>query len=450
MVKLCEFLITFNKKGIYINNKPLFTVIIPTKDRAEYLTHTLNTCVMQEYENFEIIVSDDGSSDNTRNIVEKFSNSDSRVRYISPGNNVGMKENFEYALNQVRPGYVMALGGDDGLLPDGISGMWKVLSATNQKLLAWATPLFIYPNTRAKSGQLVLNARLLKFRKDHMILDSKIYLKRQAENLNYVFDAMAPMIYVKGVAHTDLINRVKSRSSDGKFYACSTPDGYSGIVLAGEVDTYAFSHQPFSIHGGTPKSQGVAYLGGDKNKNKQAGEFFNHAKNIALHKKLASQPYSPLISLMTADFLFTAKDLPGWSGEFPDIDIKNLLKKGISELSHGHWSDDRLERELDILYAIAKYHQLEHYFLATLKDKKRESWSQLEGDAISHKRIYLDSAKYEIKNIVDAAYVAHYTHQIFSEFSLLNFFKMFYLSVKHKICLMRKKEHLIRYLKLKK
>ena len=48
---------------------PRFTVIIPQKDRAEYLIHTLRTCMIQDYPNFEIIVGDDCSEDNT---VQRF------------------------------------------------------------------------------------------------------------------------------------------------------------------------------------------------------------------------------------------------------------------------------------------------------------------------------------------------------------------------------------------
>jgi len=66
-------------------SNPLFTVIIPTKDRAPYLYHTLRTCAMQEYENLEIIVSDDGSTDDTRAIVDEAARKDSRIRYVTPG-----------------------------------------------------------------------------------------------------------------------------------------------------------------------------------------------------------------------------------------------------------------------------------------------------------------------------------------------------------------------------
>ena len=95
------------------DSSPRFTVIIPTKDRAPYLNQTLRTCRMQEYENLEVIVSDDGSTDNTREVVLEAARIDPRIRYVSPGAGAGMRDNFEFALDCVKPGYVIALGGDD-------------------------------------------------------------------------------------------------------------------------------------------------------------------------------------------------------------------------------------------------------------------------------------------------------------------------------------------------
>ena len=109
-----------------MESKPVVTVIIPAKNRAPYLYHTLRTCMLQEYERLEVIVSDDGSTDGTREIVEAAQTRDPRIRYVSPGGSVGMRENFEFALRQIQPGYVMALGADDGLLPHGIEGIPQV------------------------------------------------------------------------------------------------------------------------------------------------------------------------------------------------------------------------------------------------------------------------------------------------------------------------------------
>lgn len=59
---------------------PKFTVIIPQKNRAEYIKHTLKTCMIQEYPNFEIIVSDDCSDDNSVEVIEDLMKKDDRIR----------------------------------------------------------------------------------------------------------------------------------------------------------------------------------------------------------------------------------------------------------------------------------------------------------------------------------------------------------------------------------
>ena len=82
-----------------------FTVVIPTRERCDTLEHTLRTCVMQEYTNLEIIVSDNYSQDHTREVVEYFK--DSRIRYINTGKRISMSDNYEFALSHVKPnGYI--------------------------------------------------------------------------------------------------------------------------------------------------------------------------------------------------------------------------------------------------------------------------------------------------------------------------------------------------------
>jgi glycosyltransferase involved in cell wall biosynthesis len=394
--------------------EPLFTVVIPAKDRADYLYHTLRTCALQDYENLEVIVSDDGSTDHTRSVVESASKADPRIRYVSPGTGVGMRENFEFALRQVRPGYVIALGADDGLLPHAIQGMLQVMRSTGQELLAWPTPIFSYAGARSPTSQLML------YRRDKVrVIEAQHFLANQVEHLNYLGDIESPMFYVKGVASTELIDRVKGRSSDGRFYCCPTPDGYSGIVLAGEVSTYAFSGKPFSIYGVSPSSQGMSYLAGDEQARKRSEAFFQNVADAPMHASLASQPYSPLISLMTADYLLTAATLPGWPGKFPSINYKRLLQKAVGELGHGLFSENRLARELNILHGIAALHGLGDFFNETLgRTRRYAKKDHFAGNGLGPGQFYLDSDMYGLHNIFDAAYFAYCAHEFLPKVSL--------------------------------
>jgi len=391
--------------------EPFFSVIIPTKNRGPYLQHTLRTCSMQNYERLEVIVSDDGSTDRTREIVESAARADPRIRYVSQGTGVGMRDNFELALQQARPGFVIALGGDDGLLPDGIQGMRDVLLSTGTELLAWPAPSYSYPGVTSANGQLAIYRR-----RDTKVINSREFLSAQARHLHYLGDIESPMFYVKGVASTRLIEQVRSRSKQGRFYSCPTPDGYSGIVLAGEVERYAFSGKPFSIFGQAPTSQGLAYLSNDPKAKHVSADFFKSVAATPMHRELAGQPYSPLITLMTVDYLLTCKDLPGWPGRFPEIDYRQVLLKSVGELTHGLYGEDRICRELAILEQIAAMHGLSDFFARKVRHSRRHrKRPHFEGYGINSTSFFLDGKAYNLSNVFDAAYAANNIYKAYSD-----------------------------------
>jgi len=417
-----------------INKNPRFTVIIPNKNRAEYLCHTLRTCMMQDYEPFEVIVSDDGSTDNAREVAEEASRRDSRIRVLSPDVGVGMLNNFEFALSQVKPGFVIALGGDDGLLPNGIKGMRDVLIDTGMDMLAWPASVYLYPNVRESNGQLsIYHSKGIK------IINSYEFLSRQVKNLYYVTDIESPMFYIKGVVSTTLIDRVRKRSVDGHFYSCPTPDGYSGIVLAGEVSHYAYSGEPFSIYGVSPDSHGLGYISSDEKGKKDSETFYKNVVSRPMHQELASQPYSPLITLMTVDYLLTARDLPGWPGKFPPIDYKNVLLKGIKELAHGLYGDNRICRELKILNQIAEKHGLGEFFRKKVRRSKRfRKRTYFVGSGINKNAIFLDGSLYKLHNIVDAAYAAQSLYKAYCDLNPSSLLKIIMRSLTYKLRAIRK------------
>ena len=408
--------------------QPRFTVIIPTKDRAEYLRHTLRTCALQDYEPFDVVVSDDGSTDHTRQVVEDAAALDPRIRYTSTGSPLGMRENFERALSQVKPGFVIALGGDDGLMPSGIRGMLEALRDTGATLLTWPAPIYTYPHVNSTHGQLNVSRHT-----GLRMIESRRFLRRQARTLHYLGDVECPMFYVKGVVATSLIERVRRRSPDGRFYLSTTPDGYSGIVLAGEVNSYAFSGRPYSIYGASTGSQGLAYLSNDERAKSISEQFFGATSSRAMHRELASQPYSPLITLMTADFLLTARDLPGWGGTFPPIDYRHLLRNGIQELASGLFGDERILRELKILNQIALQHGLGAFFRTEVERTPRQNARrQFAGTGVNANAMLLDASAFGVHNIFDAAYAAQVVYQAYLELAPASLFRTLLRSVRYR------------------
>ena len=70
------------------------TILIPTKDRKEFLFDTLKSCLNQDYQNFEVIVLDDSSSDGSIQMIENLMQSNSKLRLAKNTKNVGMMDNF--------------------------------------------------------------------------------------------------------------------------------------------------------------------------------------------------------------------------------------------------------------------------------------------------------------------------------------------------------------------
>jgi hypothetical protein len=158
-----------------------------------------------------------------------------------------------------------------------------------------------------------------------------------------------------------------------------------------------------------------------------------------MHKDLASQPYSPLITLMTADYLLTCKDLIGWPGDFQKIDFKKVIKNSIKELADGIYGEDRVARELDIVWNISKLHGLEAFFLKAInKTKRNVIREQYSGNGISLNAYFFDAKSLGINNIVDAAYSAKNIYKLYSMFNFYSVFSAILNSVLFRLRIIKK------------
>ena len=88
-------LVFYGPKDTYLQkvreNKPLITVIIPTHNRAQMLCKCVDSVLKQDYENVEILVIDDFSTDNTQEVIADRYKEEHRVRYIRNDKNLGMR-----------------------------------------------------------------------------------------------------------------------------------------------------------------------------------------------------------------------------------------------------------------------------------------------------------------------------------------------------------------------
>jgi len=93
------------------------TIVIPTYNRAEMLLCAIRSIQQQTYANWDLLVVDNASSDNTALIVDEAMRNDSRIRYYRHPENIGMLPNWEFALSKVDSSFFCLLCDDDYVLP---------------------------------------------------------------------------------------------------------------------------------------------------------------------------------------------------------------------------------------------------------------------------------------------------------------------------------------------
>ena len=92
----------------------LFSVIIPLYNKQDYITRTINSVLNQTYQNFEIIVVDDGSTDKSLSVVKTIK--DKRIKVFSQ-KNLGVSNARNKGIKQSKGNYIAFLDADDEFLP---------------------------------------------------------------------------------------------------------------------------------------------------------------------------------------------------------------------------------------------------------------------------------------------------------------------------------------------
>lgn len=238
--------------------KNYFNIIIPTRERSETLFSTIKTCINQDYENLNIIISDNDSKDNTKEVVLSFN--DKRIQYFNTGERLSMVQNFEHAISKVKHGYVASIGDDDALVFDAIVRANEILNLTGCKAISNDPAVYSWPSIDNKSGGL------LKFsnRSDVEIRDSKFFLEKVLfGNLPY---HQVPILYY-GFIENQIIKSIKSKH--GRIFTTNQVDISSAIIFSQYIENYAFTFEPLFIAGISNRSNGGSFFNSSSGNNEK-------------------------------------------------------------------------------------------------------------------------------------------------------------------------------------
>jgi glycosyltransferase involved in cell wall biosynthesis len=132
---------------------PRISVLIPTYNYARYLPEAIESVLAQRQADFEILISDDASADDSARVIRHYAARDARIRPAIHSTNLGMVANWNWCLSQARGEYVKFLFGDDLLAIDtALAGLAALLDAQPSAALAASARLLVDENTQVCGG----------------------------------------------------------------------------------------------------------------------------------------------------------------------------------------------------------------------------------------------------------------------------------------------------------
>lgn len=367
-----------------------FTVIIPTRERADTLRWSLETCTAQDYGNFEIIVSDNFSQDETRQIVE--SNGDSRIRYINTGRRVSMTGNYEFALRHATGDYVCVIGDDDGLMPTALDRLNRMLSGGEIDAVTWKKPFYFWNQWHQVERRNTLHLELKTESEEFDASEMLHKLFTFSPEHSFHFSELASLYH--GFVKTEIINRL--RSADGRFFYSSAPDVYASLAVTSAIKKFRRSAQPLTMHGISQHSTGFP-----SNDTKSMRTFLSE-EDIAPHPKIKLAPNSA--SICAAECLLKVQEHVAEANRF-EFDIKKLVETAMKEAVY--LSPEVYASIVDSVRYIGKTYDIKDYVDKTTAENPNVKRTNLEFFGYdffrNHLILKLDDAK--VKNVYDATVV---------------------------------------------
>jgi glycosyltransferase involved in cell wall biosynthesis len=126
---------------------PVVSIIIPTYNRAALLANAIQSVRLQTYSDFELIIVDDASTDNTREVAKDFH--DSRIQYLPLVHNRGVSTARNAGLKECRGKYIAFLDSDDEWVPEKLAKQIQVFETSDEKVGA------IYSSINIIDGQAI-------------------------------------------------------------------------------------------------------------------------------------------------------------------------------------------------------------------------------------------------------------------------------------------------------
>lgn len=201
------------------NSDSLVSIILPTYNRAEYLPRALNSILNQTYKNWEILIIDDGSEDETLNLVKNYINNDVNIKYYFHENR-GAAYSMNVGMINSKGNFITFLGSDDEYLPNHLQLRVEYL-LQNENIDLLHSPAKIIGNQFVKDkNDLSKNIHL-----DNCVLGGTLFGKWDVFNKLNGFKELNYSPESEFIERAEKIYKIEKYDMRTYIYHRETPDG---------------------------------------------------------------------------------------------------------------------------------------------------------------------------------------------------------------------------------
>ena len=122
-------------------NNPIVSIGFPVYNGEVFVRNAIDSILSQTFRDFELIISDNCSTDKTEIICKEYAEKDSRILYVKQSTNIGATKNFEFVLGKATGEYFMWMAADDKLHPLFIEKLYQTMLAHHDLIVVMSDVL---------------------------------------------------------------------------------------------------------------------------------------------------------------------------------------------------------------------------------------------------------------------------------------------------------------------
>ncbi len=282
-----------------MSETPYFSVILPTRNRSEFVGNAIESMLAQSFNDWELIVVDNDVTERTRFVVEKYN--DIRIKYFRTGT-LAMHDNWEYGLQHATGEYITVLEDKARYSSDILAVLYTHFEKHEVKIISWALNIFNHNITYTNSATLYTSEEVLQFFLSHGTFET--------------MNSISPR-FINSCCHRSIIE-LAQQTSIGRVFAAYAPDYTSMFMQLYLYDKLLYIDSAFTLVD-LSSSNGQDFFA--KRKNSTTYKDFielstkGNSENLASHAPIKT--YHVPVNIIISEFIHMQKVLGGRLSFFP-------------------------------------------------------------------------------------------------------------------------------------